>query len=336
MSQSTEIRQLRRRVLLAAALSGFAFAAMALLTLLPRAIERGPDYGFERTTGTVRIVQPKLLTALRWTALAAVAASCVCGMWVRDHSVDQFQALHLEKDTSAGASLLTHPAVFWGSTLFFPTALVLLYPVVVYLDFVSQLAPWRVEDRLETADGRAYLFLDSSFLQGQTMALATLEEDNPIWLQAHVHGTTNGDSPRSWASVVRPSPLRVDDYGQLYLGPQGLLLGIRYENHCYLAYDPATDRLWAQEDVLNLSPFTLLDRNSKLHAPDVASTEQALRDGGDSWSLPGPTTAGVPRAAALQADSTHSNPEVPPLAKRWLEMSEELTKRFPSRSSHGN
>jgi hypothetical protein len=257
-------------------------------------------------------------------------------MWVRDHSVEQIQALRAEKDPAAGGSFLTHPAVFWGSTLFFPTAFVLLYPVVLYLDLVSQLAPWRVEDRLETPAGRTYLFLDSSFLQGQTMALATLEADNPIWLQAHVHGTTNGDSPRSWASIVRPSPLRVDDYGQLYLSPQGILLGIRYDNHCYLAYDPATDRLWAHEDVLGLSPFILLDRNSKLHAADVASTEQMLRNGGDSEWVPGPRVSGVPRAEALQAGLTHANPEVPPLAKRWLEMSQDLTKRFPPRSSHGN
>lgn len=330
MTTVTETRLLRRRTLLVLAVTGVALGTMTLLAGLPWLIERDPnyDYGLDRTTGTLRIVQPSLLSLLRWTAFAAVAASCVYSMWVRDHSVELLQS-GPESNEFGPSSVFTRPAVFWTCTLILPTACLLLYPAVVMLDFVTQIAPWRVEDRLMGPDGRTYLFLDSSFLQGQTMALATLETDNPIWLQAEVHGIAHGDSPRLWASIVRPSPLRVDDYGQLYFGPQGLLVGIRYENHCYLAYDPATDRFWGHEDVLELSPFSLLDRDSKLHAADVASTEQMLRDGTDSESLPGPEASGVPRAAALQVDLTHANPQVPPLAQRWLEMAKELKKRFP-------
>lgn len=324
-----EPRLLKLRTVQTFTLCAVALGAMILLVALPVLVERDPDWGYERTVGTVRFLQPTFLRVIRWTVFGAVVACCGFALWARGATAE-FLGSQSSGSNANRSSTGASPTLFFVSTLVLPLFCLLLYPVVALVDLARHIAPWRVEDRLEDGSGRTYVFLDSSFLQGQTLALATLESDNPFWLQAEVHGTTNGDSPRSWASVVRPSPLRVDDYGQLYLDPQGLLLGVRYENRCYMAYDPATDRFWGHGDVETISPFALLSQNSALYPSDIAKIEQMLASGGESSYRPGPETPGVPRAAALAAEQGHANPEAQSLAKRWLEMAADLEKRFPS------
>jgi hypothetical protein len=203
-------------------------------------------------------------------------------------------------------------------TIRFPVIALLLavvgFPYAAIHNVVSSLGSWTLHSRIQTENKETYIFCDSSFLQGQTMAIARLERDGPLFTNLTVLGTNNGDFPRSWASVIRSSGAK-DEYGQLYLTDDQILIGIRYENRCYMTYDIEQRKFLSHGDIESLSPFVCLNADSKIHEPDVQRIHEFMRT--NAAGCPG-----FPHRDTLQAGLQHPNPRVREIAKGLLGLSD--------------
>lgn len=102
------------------------------------------------------------------------------------------------------------------------------------------------------------------------MAIAEILSQNNLKTTYRVLVHNNGDSPRSWASVVRPDR-SIDEYGQLYL-KDGLLIGVRFNNECYLAYDLYNKKAYGSGEIELLSPFVCLSPNDIPNEFDIQRT----------------------------------------------------------------
>ena len=123
---------------------------------------------------------------------------------------------------------------------------------------------------------------------------------------------TSGCSPRSWASVVRPQGApREHDYGQLYMTDDAQLVGIRYENHCYMVYNVTRHIFLGHGDVEEVSPFLCIGANTRMHQPDIDRLMNIASEGT-------PGTAGYPRERAVLEDLEHPNMRVRELAREVL------------------
>ena len=151
-----------------------------------------------------------------------------------------------------------------------------LYPYCVLRHTFRNLAPWTTHGEISTDDGKTYVFCDSSFLQGQTMAIAQISGKNNFKTTYRVLVDNNGDSPRSWASVFRPDG-STDEYGQLYL-KDGILVGVRYDNRCYLAYDLGNNKAYGHGDVELLSPFVCLSVSDVPNKVDIQRTIDQIKE----------------------------------------------------------
>lgn len=184
------------------------------------------------------------------------------------------------------------------------------FPLAGLSHAVSNLGPWTICDRIETNSGDLYAFCDSSFMQGQLMALTRVESENFLVTRLKVLGVTNGDSPRSWASVIRPANPK-EHYGQLYLTDENFLVGIRYGNHCFMAYDISKQYFIGRDEIKEVSPFVCLDAAQSLHQDDVTEVEKARR-------ALSPGDSGYPSDAAIASGREHANPEVRKTAEMLL------------------
>lgn len=145
-----------------------------------------------------------------------------------------------------------------------------VYPTCFAMAFARNLAPWVVHGGVEDTDGRSYFFLESSLLQGQTLALARVEDAGLFATRYKVLATTNGDSPRSYLLIVRPAGMP-DEYGQIYLTPGRLLAGVRYDNKLFLAYDLDSQQAIGHGEVELLSPFLCLGKETVPNQVDAQS-----------------------------------------------------------------
>jgi hypothetical protein len=145
-----------------------------------------------------------------------------------------------------------------------------IYPYCVLRHTFNNLAPWTTHGEITTDDGKTFVFCDSSFLQGQTMAIAEISSKDNLRITYRVLVDNIGDSPRSWASVVRPDG-STDEYGQLYL-KDGILIGVRYDNKCYLAYDLGKNKAYGHGDIELLSPFACLSASDVPNKIDIQRT----------------------------------------------------------------
>lgn len=205
---------------------------------------------------------------------------------------------------------------------------ILFFVVCIVLGFLflrtSFFRGWTKEAELVGPDGYVYSFMDFSFLQGQTMKLVR-ERSNQARGTYEELGSTNGDSPRSWASVIRPKGVPDDDYGQLYLSSDGTILGIRYDNHCYFAYDTKSGKFSGHGDIESLSPFLLIESNTQLHEADILATILKAVETSDfyeknpkwqqHYSMPG-----CPKKENLLKGLEHPNERVRELSKQLLEI----------------
>jgi len=208
--------------------------------------------------------------------------------------------------------------------------------------FLRNPAPWTTEAEIVAPDGNTYYFMDSSLLQGQTMAIAKLESKGVLTHRVNVLGTNNGDSPRSYASLVRPAGAPSHDYGQLYVTDLGMVIGIRYDNKCYLAYDTISDKFYGHGDVEEISPFVLIRPNTLMHQADVEAIIEEVKRGANFLStdadiripakyLAGYTLPGYPRAQTLIDGLSHANPTVQELSRRILDIHEAGLKKASER-----
>jgi hypothetical protein len=180
----------------------------------------------------------------------------------------------------------------------------------VIFSFIN-LAPWLIFDTWHGPDGNVYSFVDSSFLQGQTMAITRRIDSSFLWHREKVLGCTNGDSPRSWATVIRPAGVEEQGYGQLMYSDSGWLLGMRYDERCYLAYHLPTGLFLGHGDIESISPFLLLDDQTDPNARDVA--EMVGRFQPDY-----PLQVGRPTEHVLQKGLEHPNPKVREISQHLL------------------
>lgn len=134
------------------------------------------------------------------------------------------------------------------------------------------------------------------------MALTRVDVESTWFTRLKVLGANNGDSPRSWASIVRPTNPK-DEYGQLYLTQSNMLVGIRYDNKCYLAYDLDDKQFFGHGDIEHISPFICIDAIGNLHGEDIRSIEKTI-----SEETPG--TSGYPYKESLEPELNNPNPNV--------------------------
>lgn len=174
-------------------------------------------------------------------------------------------------------------------------ASVLVIPAIWIVGFTTNVAPYCVTSELTGPDGRKYAFLDSEFLQGQTLALGIQTRRGLFTVCYDEVGATNGDSPRSWASVIRPAGAP-EGYGQLYMNKAGLIVAIRYDFQAYFAFDTKSGRFFGHGAVEDLSPFVLIDEGVQMNPRDV---ESILTGKGAEDAM------GVPPMKYLQ-EATHS------------------------------
>ena len=204
----------------------------------------------------------------------------------------------------------------------------LLYPYSVLTHILNDLGPWTVHGCVTTADGTEYVFCDSSFLQGQIMAIAEVGDTTFYKTSYRVLVDNNGDWPRSWASLIRPAGSK-DDYGQLYLCRNNFLVGVRYDNRCYLAYDLANRIPFGHGDIETLSPFVCLKDGDRLNESDLDRTIASIQEYTDACTasedvrpaqsfLDGKSAPGCPPFAAIQDGLGSDNPAVSSAAQRLL------------------
>jgi len=134
----------------------------------------------------------------------------------------------------------------------------------------TTLAPWIEYEEAQDAQGEKYCFLESSFLQGQALAIGHVFTDNLLIREYAILVRTNGDSPRSYIPVLRQEQA-IDSYGQLYCTSNQWLVGIRYENQMYMAYDLKAKKAYGHAEIGTLSPFVLIDKDTRINNADVTS-----------------------------------------------------------------
>ena len=251
----------------------------------------------DSAAGIVEILKPGVQSAVNvWAFVgfaALVATACAC--------------LFRRRWAAAGVALIVA---------------LLGYPACLFVAAVLNLGPWTIYASVTGPDHQTYSFLDSSFLQGQTMAIGRLEGDGLLYQRYHIPGTTNGDSPRSWASIIRPAEA-AEQYGQLYCTASGLLVGVRLENQCYLTFDPVSGEFLGHGAVEAISPFVLLGPEGAPHQRDVERIRDRIRKGE-------PDRPGYPQEHWVRQALGHPNPEVRRVAKQLLEE----IRANPSRPQH--
>jgi len=185
----------------------------------------------------------------------------------------------------------------------------LFCPFCVICHSMNNLGPWTTYGRVLSEDGNEYVFCDSSLLQGQLMAIGEVTQQGIFKTKFKVLVSNNGDSPRSWASVIRPDSPN-DSYGQLYL-KNGFLLGIRYDNKCYLAFDLENQTAIGHGAIETISPFVSLSANDVPSAADIERVCHRIRNHANLCSsdgdkrhaedfLNGETVRGCPPIATLR------------------------------------
>ncbi|MEM7316700.1 MAG: HEAT repeat domain-containing protein, partial [Planctomycetota bacterium] len=193
------------------------------------------------------------------------------------------------------------------------------YPYCFLRQIGMNLAPWTTHGQVTTDEGATFVFCDSSFLQGQRLAITQEESSGFLTTSYRVLVDTHGDSPRSWASVIRPGG-SVDGYGQLYL-KNSTLIGVRYDNRCYLAYDLKKKQAYGHGSVESLSPFSCLEGADEANASDIRRTIGRIQEYANfcgktddvrhaaNW-LNGENVPGCPTVESIQDGLTHEKSTV--------------------------
>jgi len=182
-----------------------------------------------------------------------------------------------------------------------------LFPISIARATFANLAPWQTMGSTQDQAGNQYYFLESSFLQGQLLALARHRSHSFLRDEYEVLATTNGDSPRSYLNVVRPADLP-NGYGQVLISKDEWLVGLRYDNQMYLAYNLNSRSRYVGPRLYTLSPFLLIDSSSEMNRLDV---EQVLNSGIGSG-------VGQPRLKSILAELNSTNPVVASLAQAMV------------------
>ncbi len=174
------------------------------------------------------------------------------------------------------------------------------------------------------------------------MAIAEVTSVGPLKTPYRVLVDNNGDSPRSWASLIRPC-VSSDEYGRLYVC-NNILVGVRYDNRCYLAYDLNNGQAFGHGIIENLSPFICLGDADKPNAIDIERTWDQIAEHVEFCVttedfcharafLNGDATPGCPPLAAVRAGIAEASPHISLAAKMLLACYDESLTKIRSRLS---
>lgn len=184
--------------------------------------------------------------------------------------------------------------------------------------FAQNLAPWGTGPEAIDDAGRRYHFGESSFLQGQTLAIIRYRDENAFYRHYDVLVETTGDSPRSYLRIVYPAGQpRIP--GRVFF-VDGWLISLRNDNNSsYMAYDLKTGRAYGYGAIEELSPFLALDGDDELDPDDCAAflNESAA------------PAKGYPTTDAIRTGLDHKNAHVRAFAAKWLLKIEQDEKRKP-------
>ena len=196
----------------------------------------------------------------------------------------------------------------------------ILFPLSCWNRIGDMFGPWTLHGEVVASDGTKYVFMDRSFMQGQTMALGRYAGVGLLYQHFDVLGTTQGDSPRSWASIVRPAEDVNAGYGQLYLSDASMLAGVRYDNHCFFAYDLNSHQFHGWDTAREISPFVLIGPGTPMHRPDASRIKDHMTKtiGARSGGIELSACNGVPSRKSLVDAQGHADPAVRELAAELL------------------
>jgi hypothetical protein len=179
-----------------------------------------------------------------------------------------------------------------------------LFPASLARATFANLAPWETMGRAQDHFGNTYYFLESSFLQGDTLAVARHQSHSFFKDEYEVLVTTNGDWPRNYLDIVRPVNVP-NGYGTILISKNTWLVGLRSDNEMYLAYNLTSKTAYAGPRLYTLSPFLLIDEQTEMNPTDV---QQVLKRGVGN-------ATGQARLLPIMADYRHPNPKVAILAQ---------------------
>lgn len=259
-----------------------------------------PDYKLV----TIEIVHPQVVSVIDWGVLAIAFVVAILSL------------------VSIRRRILPWPML--GLLIAF-----LLFPGCFLFHVGRNLAQWTTHGEVRRGDGTTFVFCDSSFLQGQTMAIAEVAEVGRFKTSYRVLVQTNGDSPRSWASLIRPVGSS-DDYGQLYLTRDEILVGVRYDNRAFLAYDLKHKSAHGHGAIESLSPFVCLDEVSEPSPTDLKSTCKHIEEHAAFCAqttdprhaedlFAGKPARGCPSAESIRAGVQSANPRIAVVAEELQE-----------------
>ena len=179
-----------------------------------------------------------------------------------------------------------------------------LFPISLTRATFANLAPWETMGSTQDRFGNEYYFLESSFLQGQSLSVARQRSHSFFKDEYDVLATTNGDYPRYYLNIVRPANVP-DGYGKVIISKDKWLVGLRSDNQMYLAYNLTSRTAFVGPRLYTLSPFLLIDNSTEMNKMDV---QQVLSTGIGSG-------VGQPRLKPILAEFHSSNPIVASLAQ---------------------
>lgn len=208
------------------------------------------------------------------------------------------------------------------------------YPACGLIHTMKNLPSWTALSSVVADDRQRYTFLDRSMMQDRTMAIGQITHEGIFTTTYRVLVSTQGDAPHSWASIIRPSTA-INDYGQLYLADNQFLVGVRFANHCYLAYDLKTGTSYRGVKVETLSPFISLSAGEQPKEADIQATCQEIQAHLDNYALDfflegegvrvregsysnSQQMPGSPMLSVLRKDAQSDKPIVAEVAQRLL------------------
>jgi hypothetical protein len=211
-------------------------------------------------------------------------------------------------------------------------ALFVFAPFAECARFASDPAPWRAYGALQHPTGARYVYLESSFLQGQLLTISRVDVEHWYGTDYTALELTNGDWPRSYISLVRQDTTNDRGYGQLLLAADSRIVAVRSSNHAYMALDPVSGRSWSHEAIYELSPFIMLDDRARTSRADVAQTVSTITELCSGYredrarlaeSVEHGSISGVPSRRVLRAELTNPNASVRGAAQQLLATLEE-------------
>lgn len=124
----------------------------------------------------------------------------------------------------------------WRAALAWLLAFI-MFPVCLLQGAFGHAGDWVREAEMTGPDGGTYCYMSYFFWQAKNLAFCRVVGQTRYLEKMEVLGTTNYDSPRMYASIVRPAREGEDRFDPLLKTDSGMVLGFLTNTNCYFAYD---------------------------------------------------------------------------------------------------